>query len=588
MDRPSFSLMPRTTRFHHLRSGLVNHARGSFRTRAIRLLAVILMAVSTVPPAHAAAAEDDSVLPAFEDVIPAWMGARGWLDTGEVPEADDDAARFAIADLSAVGVLLRLDGRVVGRGFDPGGDDLAVRRAFGRALAQALGDRTIRRLPEPWRSAPGARLCLELELAGPRQPLVGGTLAAAARRLRPGIDGVAVVRGETSSLALPGRMLSTGTADGTAGTLIRLLDEVGLPPKDLPDLRRIDSVRLERFETLRLGQTTPTGTPSIRMRLGSHIPRSPDLDDGLPAISASLKGRLTRWQPAPDPSNSEAIRPWLGDFDPIGGSHDPIEAELIDRLFGIWALSQVDPASTTVPRPEELPEESITPAVVDLALLAASHGRPEIGQAWLDRLDSSPEVPSNGPGERARRAAAIGFQSGSLVPDDRFDAAYDDAWTACRSLPDVLAAFDWLCLAELAWWRRHGEPGPRVDSLRAVRDSLLARQIDVPDSDLDGSIPLRAGLEEVSDARCLRLLLGMAALRTIPEEDPEGRGRAERGLAGLIRFLRQLQTTPEEAADLPFGRRADGGVQAGPADPRQPLIATAVALIAVDLLQGPV
>ncbi|MFM1833250.1 MAG: hypothetical protein RLZZ461_1566, partial [Planctomycetota bacterium] len=105
-----------------------------------------------------------------------------------------------------------------------------------------------------------------------------------------------------------------------------------------------------------------------------------------------------------------------------------------------------------------------------------------------------------------------------------------------------------------------------------------------PTSDLDGSIPLRSGAEEVSDARSLRLLLGMAALHEIPDSDLEGRDRAERGAVGLVRFVRQLQLTPEEAADLPEGRRAIGGIQAAPADPRQPLVATAMALIAVGIL----
>jgi hypothetical protein len=486
-------------------------------------------------------------------------------------------------------VLLRLDGRVVGRGFDPEGDDRAVRRAFGRAMAQAGGDRTIRDLPEPWRSTPGPRLCLELELAGVRRPLVGGTLAAAARRLRPGLDGVAIVRGDSIAMALPGRLLSTGTADGGAGVLIRLLDELGLPPQDLPDLRRLDSVRLERFETLRLGQSTPEGLPSTRTRLGASVSRV-DLDDDadLGRLASSLAARLGRWQPPPDPSNPDVERPWLGDFDPIAGSHEPMEAPLSDRLMALWALSRVQASSPALPRPTGLDEASSTPLEIDLALLAASAADDaEAAEAWLALTTDPPpaETGRSSSGLLARRAASLGSCSADLVPDDRFDAAYHDAWAACGSLSDILAAFDWLCLSEAAWWHRHGEPGPRVESLRAVRDSLLARQISDPASDLDGSIPLRGAADEVSDARCLRLLLGFSALRLVPEPDEIGRTRADRGLAGLVRFVRQLQVTADEAADLPNGRPAVDGIQAGPADPRQPLIATAVALIAADLLR---
>ncbi len=527
-------------------------------------------------------------VPGLEEAIPAWLRVRGWMDSGEIPDSEDPASRLEIDHLSAVGVLLRLDGRVVGRGFDPTGDDRAVRRAFGRAMAQAGGDRTIRDLPEPWRSTPGPRLCLELELAGPRHPLVGGTLAAAARRLSPGLDGVAIVRGESIAMALPGRLLSTGTADRGAGVLIRLLDELGLPPQDLPDLRRLDSVRLERFETLRLGQSTAGELPITRSRLGPLVLRRPLPDDDFRGLASSLATRLKGWQPPPDPSNPEVERPWLGDFDPIAGSHEPLEAPLSDRLMAVWALSRAGAASPPLPPPTDFDDASITPLEIDLALLAtANDSDDEAVAAWVAlALDPSPAEPGRPQsGLLARRAAALGSCPSAQVSDQRFEASYHDAWASCSSLSDILAAFDWLCLAEAAWWHRLGEPGPRIESLRAVRDSLLARQIDDPTGDLDGSIPLRGVADEVSDARCLRLLLGMAALRIVPDHDDVGRARADRGLAGLIRFLRQLQVTPEEAADLPNGRPAEAGVQAGPADPRQPLIATAVALIAVDLLR---
>ncbi len=529
----------------------------------------------------------ETTVPPLEEGIPAWLTARDWLSTGDVPATDAERARIPLQDVSAVGVTLRLDGRVVGRGSDPGGDDQAIRRAFGRALAQALGDRTIRDLPDPWRSNPGSRLCLELELAGTRQPLVGSTLAAAARRLRPGIDGVAVVRGEGVAMAMPGRLLSTGTADALASTLIRLLDEVGLPARDLPELRRIDSVRLERFETLRIGQSTPDAMPETRTRLGPPVGRT-DLDGPqLASLSAALQDRLVRWQAPPDPANPDDARPWLGDFDPIGGTHTPLEATPTDRLLAIWALRQSGRTDSAVPRPDTFEATEITPAMIDLALLAAGSGDPDAARAWLDRLDVAPaEVTAEtSTSPLARRAAALGMLPTEVVPNDRSDDAHQRVWATCDSVTDVLAAFDWLCLAEYGWWWRHGEPGPRVASLRAVRDALLARQITDPFSDLDGSIPLRAGAEEVSDARVLRLLVGMSALAIIPDDDDRSRTRGARGLAGLLRFLRQLQVTPEEAADLPDGRRALHGLQAAPADPRQPLVATAMALIAVDLLR---
>jgi hypothetical protein len=576
----------RVTRTPRLRTTLHADQGRSFRTYSAVLSLLSLLLLVQPAPGESAAAED---VPPLESAIPAWLCVRGWLDSGVVPDVEADGSRLPLERVSAVGVLLRLDGRVVGRGFDPDGDDLAVRRGFGRALAQALGDRTIRRLPEPWRSSPGSRLSLELELAGARQALVGGSLAAAARRLRPGIDGVAVVRGDQVAMAMPGRLLATGTADSAGNTLIRLLDEIGLPPEDLPQLRRIDSVRLERFVTLRIGQQSPEAMPETRARMGILVPRVEPSQVELEGTSATLRDRLLRWRPPPDPAQPDADRPWLGDFDPIAGTHDPMDAAPTDRMLAIWALRGSGDSGVPVPPPTEFDPGMITPALIDLALLAAGSEDSEAAQAWLEWLDES--APSEGtspnPGERARRAAALGALATNVVPTERLDQAYEAAWDACDSLPTILAAFDWLCLAERSWSDRHGTPSPRITSLRAVRDSLLARQIDDPTIDLDGSIPLRTGGDEASDARCLRLLLGMAALATLPEEDADARNRAQRGLAGLVRFVRQLQVTPQEATDLPHGRHAVGGVQAGPADPRQPLVATSLALIAVELLQQP-
>lgn len=549
----------------------------------------VLLLIASIATRADGQADDPPTEPALDRGISAWLSLRGWLDDDDQPSIDEPDAVLEVPGLSAAGVLLRLDGRVVGRGFDPEGDPLAVRRAFGRALAQTLGDRVIRALPEPWRSAPGRRLTLELELAGPRRPLVGGTLAAAARRLTPGVDGIVVVRGEQTAVALPGRLLAIGQADDMAATLIRLLDEVGLPPRDLPELRRLDSVRLERFHSLRIGQTIPGDLPAVRGRSGDIVPRVPTNELDLDALIGRLADRLARWQAPADPDATIEHRPWLGDFDPIAQSHRPFDAPLADRLLAIWALVTVAPDEATIPRPESLDDTDLDrDDIVDLALLAAgaADDRDAIA-AWLTIASRPPQNGESGtpsPSALARRAAALGRLPEDLVADERFDAAYATAWEATNGLPDVLAAFDWLSLAELAWWRRHGSPGPRLESLRAVREALLVRQLLEPGRDRDGAIPLRRGLDEIPDARSLRPLLAFAALQGIPDDEAPRGTRADRGISGLIRFLRQLQVTPDEASDLPGGRTAVWGVQAGLADPKQPLAATATALLALDLL----
>lgn len=555
--------------------------RSAGRSRTWWIGLMVLLWASATRPGLATAASQD--IPELEAAIPAWLELRSWLDRGETPSVDDAESRLPIPGLSASGVLLRLDGRVVGRGFDPEGDDRSVRRAFGRALAQATGDRVIRDLPEPWRSAPGSRLTLELELAGPRTPLVGGTLAAAAQRLEPGIDGIAVVRGDRTALSLPGRTLATGTGAATASTLIRLIDELGLPPRDLPELRRLDSVRLERFRTLRLGQPDPDAMPGTRSRLGPSVRRVPLAEFEIPEMAATLAKRLEAWR-APTPEGIEpSTANWLGDFDPIANEHRPMVASPADAMLAAWASATMrgeppprPPSGDDTPSPEAM--------VVDLGLLAAAAADDrEAAETWLEILERTPNE-RDSPSALARSAAALGMQSPGIVDDRRFVEAYEAAWAAVQGLPDGIAGFDWLALAERAWWQRHGACGPRVESVRAIRDALLVRQLDAPDRDIDGSIPLRQGLREVSDARSIRMLVGLAALYGLPDESEDRTRRAVRGLEGLLRFTRQLMVSSEEARDLPGGRLALGGIQAGPATPDQPLAATASALIAIDLL----
>ena len=130
-------------------------------------------------------------------------------------------------------------------------------------------------------------------------------------------------------------------------------------------------------------------------------------------------------------------------------------------------------------------------------------------------------------------------------------------------------------------------PGsPRLDSLRAVQDALLLRQVET-DGDDDGGIPLSEGIGVSPDARSIRVLLGMAALAAIADEDDARRNRTRRGLEGLIRFARQLMLDTSEASELRGGRTGVDGVQRSLSDREQSLAATATTRVAIDLLEPP-
>ncbi|MAC74293.1 MAG: hypothetical protein CMJ22_01735 [Phycisphaerae bacterium] len=528
--------------------------------------------------------------PSMEDAVAGWLRARAWLDAGTLPAETSDEAGIEIAGMEAVGVLLRMDGRSIGRGDDPAGDDRAVRRALGRALAQAFGNERVRDLPAAIRDTLPSRLALELEFAGPDEPLLGGTLAAAARRIRPGIDGIAIRRGTSIARSLPGRELATGTADATSSTIFRLLDELGLPPRDLPQLRELDQVSLRRFETIRIGQAASDEFPRVLLRAGDRVERGPLDPATLQAIRRRIVANLLGHRPADVEAAADRPR-FLGDYDPIADRHDPFEATPADRLLVAWALAASGTAGSGDPTLDRRSKDAALallrettalelqePACADLALLAATalDDYTEIGRV-LETIEggTSPADPVG----LARRAAAIGATPANIADDAAFLQRLDDAWKMNRSVDAMVASFEWLALAERSRQRRTGESSPRLDALRAVRDSLLLRQERDATIDLAGGLEPRAGSRSTVDARTLRPGLGMAVLEHLPSDDPDANRRATVGVEGIVRFLRQLETMERDARLLPGWRKASGGLRVAPWSARQSVAANATAVL---------
>ena len=528
--------------------------------------------------------------PPMEEAVAGWLRARAWLDAGALPPETSEEAGIEIAGMEAVGVLLRMDGRSIGRGDDPAGDDRAVRRALGRALAQAFGNERVRDLPAAIRDTLPSRLALELEFAGPDEPLLGGTLAAAARRIRPGIDGIAIRRGTSIARSLPGRELATGTADATSSTIFRLLDELGLPPRDLPQLRELDQVSLRRFETIRIGQAASDEFPRVLLRAGDRVERGPLDPATLQAIRRRIVANLLGHRPADVEAAADRPR-FLGDYDPIADRHDPFEATPADRLLVAWALAASGTAGSGDPTLDRRSKDAALallrettalelqePACADLALLAATalDDYTEIGRV-LETVEggTSPADPVG----LARRAAAIGATPANIADDAAFLQRLDDAWKMNRSVDAMVASFEWLALAERSRQRRTGESSPRLDALRAVRDSLLLRQERDATIDLAGGLELRAGSRSTVDARTLRPGLGMAVLEHLPSDDPDANRRATVGVEGIVRFLRQLETMERDARLLPGWRKASGGLRVAPWSARQSVAANATAVL---------
>ena len=568
-------------------NGPALHGQARSRTHGLPVFAAgLLLLLAIACPGTAAP-------PTLDRGINAWLQARSWLDVNDLPSETDARARVEIDALDAISVLLRMDGRVIGRGFDPSGDPLALRRAMGRALAQASGDRAIRSLPSALQDEVVGRLTLEIEFAGTTEPLLGSTLAAATGRLQPGIDGIAVRRGTLTARSLPGRELATGTAGASSSIIFRLLDEVGLPPRYLPELRRLDKVSLHRFDTLRLGQSEADGLPRELLRSGPLVSRSTGDARVLDDLRRKIAAHLVSHRPPPSPEAVE--RPsLLGDFDPIANRHLPFESPVPDRLLVAWALARNASIDRDGPTNEatsdadeviatmildELPSTADDdPAAIDLGILTASALQDrERMQRFLDQVDAT--TMTEDPVGIARRAAALGSLPPDLVDDQAFQAKLDEAWQANNSIERLIASFEWLSLAELARYERTGESSPRVAALRAARDALLLRQIKNSRSDLDGGLPLRSGARTLVDARTLRPAFGIATLDRIPQSDEDGLIRAQKGLEGFLRFIRQLMVSEPDARLLSGWNQAKNGLRTSPWASKQSLAADATALL---------
>ncbi|MFO0873369.1 MAG: hypothetical protein U0575_05300 [Phycisphaerales bacterium] len=324
--------------------------------RSLALVASALaVAASTLPPAvlaapQAAQSAERSASPSappVEACVSAWMVARGWLDQFGLPRESDAAAAVPLPSTSGVSVVLRAAGAVVGRADVNPADGLALRRAMGRAMGEALA--TMRSAIEKSGENAGPRLTLELELAGEPTPLLGKTVVDAARRVRPGVDGLAIRRGDRWALAYPGRLLAANTADNPVATFAALAADVGLQANDLADLKKVADVALYRVETVRLVQFQPGAPPVALIRNDELVADSAVTRAALTDLVAATARRLVR--AVYRPSADAPPRGFLGDYRSVSDERRPPIAPAFEQALCCFALlhltQNVSPGAAT-------------------------------------------------------------------------------------------------------------------------------------------------------------------------------------------------------------------------------------------------
>ncbi|MCA9296676.1 MAG: hypothetical protein KC983_09160, partial [Phycisphaerales bacterium] len=303
------------------------------------LIAGGLMCVSGARPARAHVAPSDNAGPDRGAAIAEAITAlTGWVRAFQTPLFDEPAASIPLPDTPAVCVLLRQRGRFVGDGIDDAGDDKMIRRAAGRAMAEALNDRVITEIPASLQDSIGEQLTVELDIAGEIEPVPGGRFDRAAESIDPGVHGFAMRRGNTIAWRFPAQMLAEGTAGGAAQQMRQLALELELPAEEeLGELVAGRDVSLYRFETIHFVVPVGSNAPIVLRRGDTLVHAGPALrDDALAladGIAAHLMARCIRFSAAsPDGPESDA------------SAEGPFIVAVADRWRAKTPLPPVQPA----------------------------------------------------------------------------------------------------------------------------------------------------------------------------------------------------------------------------------------------------
>ncbi len=577
--------------------------------------------------AAAAAPAWGTPYPDAADVVAAYMAARAWVDDFDLPAPADKAATVVLGDASGVCVILRHGGRVIGIGTDATGDGLMVRRATGRALSEVLGDPAVASLPAGQVARTGRALTLQVEVAGSLVPLIGRTFADIAGQLDPGLDGVAIRRGEQLAMLFPARV----RANNTAGRLERLLPalavDVGLAVMPLPELARRFDVSLYRFRTTDLAQATPRGPPFQTVRGDVLV-----LDEAVTRASIEQLARGIADHLAGSIAHVGEPVGLMGTYKPSSDRYEPLIAPPLEQALAAWALSRYgglpnldaetaarmhalsrrileDLSVVTPVETDPLASAVACAAIVYAALehptfLAGDRPPPlfleaaaRVGDGWTRQdgfIDVDEQVPVP-PHARALIASAMSrLLAAGMTGIDGATArgALDAAW---ESVPPHgrVALLPWIGWGEAHYAAATGRP-VAASKLIELRDLLDAARLDrmalieAGGLDLAGGFELsrqRPGLATSQTLRPAAWLAWMIRHRdfTAPDEASPALGR----MLQTMRFITQLAVRDSLSWSCPNPDRAAGGVRLATWNWDQPVPAQALALVtAVEMLRS--
>lgn len=576
--------------------------------------------------------------PSLECAISAFLKGRQWIDTFTTPAIEAPAAQLALPDCSGIYLALRGGGgRIVSdvaefahaRPGNSTNDPQLLRRAVGRALSSALSDSAIQNLPAELRQSVGGDLSVELELAGPLRPLLARNTEQVVDQFEPGMQGLAMRRGQRLSLLFPAQMRRAGSSDNVEGAIARLAAEVGLTAAPLEQLLKKDALTLYRFDTIHLVQDSPSASPRPTHRglrvIGIEEVNAVSTAHFADAIAQHLMHQ--RW-------TGEQPLGLRGDYDPLREISVPLIAPPRDQALAALALLRYAEApgvnsklsgsaqgaaaqllhllANVLPTEDDPYTDAASCAMIVCAVSELAVGeRDEPITAMLERAldplnrlvsldDTAINAELGGLSATERGMIALALVRACVINPHAANCdltrRYIDMLWNTSDEQAIVAHLPWLGWAELELSALAGTPSERSSEIQRVRLALWTQQVKsstptyavggldtIAWLDLVGGFRLSAGSKAHIDRPTSQSARPAALLATLLRNEqftpPAMRSTALQSHRLTMRYLMQLQITEDDAWFLRNSAAAIGGIRRSTWEISQPNAASALALI---------
>jgi hypothetical protein len=582
--------------------------------RLSSLLLLFLAGFSQAPPPR----------PSLSDAK-AWFAAcRSWLDapgglqqeTAENRPLSEPEGAAGAMPFSAVGVILRLDGRVVGEAWRRGPGTAAVQAALSEAASEARADRRIAALPAELRAELGARLSLELEFAGEPTPLVGDRLDLMATRVEPALEAFAIRNGDRWVFALPSSIQAHNQSEYMNYLALTLARDVGLDPAASKDLKLPDGAAAYRASTRRIAQRAPTAVAFESTRGRGVLPEGAIDSAFVQRMATELADHLAqRWPPLEGlpPETAAALRA-LGPralYQPAKNAWPNAVSAPADQALAALALAEFAARSWAPPDARAVARRNAIATIDSLRQVGDGESEPGADTAataaTLLAVDSLDAVDPAWADDAMRRWLKDLRDTLHAAPETRAPPSPTTAAMACAASGERCSQV-WRSLAwdpavperivtATPWLAAKGKPLPEgaaevwSRTLPALMESQFMARVDGASAeDLDGGWPA-GGQIPWPNAQSARAALGLAsALQRDDLIDADQRAAALKSLRSAMRFIAQLQADDDACHAFRDPLHARGGIRASCWDSEQPMAASAYALLAAvraaDVLAG--